>query len=211
MRSEIFCHRITFVIIVRLRRPVDALTLLIKECNRSVHRPNVLRHRCSCQFLDVMVFDAQFIHDLFHQFFRHYIRSEISLRNHTGHHNRLCKQSICFRNLAQYGYLSTAAGLSQDGHILRVTTKLRDVVTHPTKCLNQIRHPDIIRIRILRSEIRHIQISKRIQSMIDRNKDHIIELCQIKSIIAFLLNRRTCCISATMDPEHDRLLRCLIQ
>ena len=57
---------------------------------------------------------------------------------HTAHNEATVEQAVGCGNLHQVCHLHAAAGLAEDGHILRVAAEEGDVVMHPLQCRHHI-------------------------------------------------------------------------
>ena len=111
------------------------------------------------------------------------------LRYDSGHHDHLGKQAVRFRDLGKDRGLLSAAGLSVDRNIFRISSKSGYVFPDPAKGLHDIRDTCIRGIPVFLPESGKVQMSESIQPMVERYENHIVPAGQIESVIAFLLNR----------------------
>ena len=76
------------------------------------------------------------------------------------------EKTVCLRHLHERPDLCSTAGLTENGHIVRISAKATDVVTYPLKSRNDIQISCIGRGFILFSKGREIQIAQHIQPMV---------------------------------------------
>ena len=81
-------------------------------------------------------------------------------------YNSSMKQTVCLRHLHQGPDLRTTTGLSKQRYIIRVSTKLFNVVPDPLKRCDHIKIACICRICIFIPERRQIKITQYIQPVI---------------------------------------------
>ena len=114
------------------------------------------------------------------------------------------EQTVCLRHLHERPDLCPAAGLAENGHIVRISAKTADVVTHPLKSCNDIQISCIGRSLILFSKGGEVQITKHVQPVVQRHHDHISVFCHIGAFICDMFNGRTGRKTASVEPDHDR-------
>ena len=91
--------------------------------------------------------NAQFIQDCQAKFLCHCLI--VHVQDSAAHDYRLMEQTLGARHAHQGSNLSATAGLTENGHIIRITAKLADIVTNPLQCLDGIHHTHITRILVL--------------------------------------------------------------
>ena len=79
---------------------------------------------------------------------------------HAGHDNHLVEQALGLGDLPQHGDFPAAAGLAEDGHVVRVAAKAGDVVPHPAQGLHQVGHAHVYGVPILLPKGGQVQVAK---------------------------------------------------
>ena len=91
-------------------------------------------------------------------------------------HDALMEQAVRRRGLHQRPDLHTAAGLTENRNILRVSAECRDIVMYPLQCSYHICVSCIRRIFVFFAKRREIEITEDIQPMVHGNNNDITEL-----------------------------------
>src|SRR6266576_4685669 len=106
-------------------------------------------------------------------------------------------------------HLASAAGLAKDGHRVWITSKLRDVRTHPFQRLNDVQHADVAGVRKVRAEFAQIRKAQNIEAMIDGNDDHVAAPREISAVIIGRRSR-TGGEASPVTPEHYGAFRATV-
>ena len=192
------------VVAVGLGRPVDPLALALQGGAGLVHRPDKLGHRHFFQLLGVLFVDLKGLQNLQHQLLGGTGGVKIPGGDNAGHDDHLLEQVLGLGNLPQHGDLGAAAGLAEDGDVLRVAPKAGDVLLHPAQGLHQIGHAHIYAVPVFLPEIEHVQIAEGVQAVIDRHHQAVL-LGQVEAVVAHLLDGGTGGVPAPVNPEQHRL------
>ena len=174
--------------------------------------PHQLRIRQCLQRLHIGVGETQFRqhspHDLF----------TVSLTggHHGGiayaaHDQSLVEQAVRRRDLHQIRHLHAAAGLAENGHVLRIAAKEGDIVMNPLQRRYHIRVTSVTGVFIFLTEGGQIQVAQNVQPMIYRNHHRIPLHAHIAAIIGHLLNGGTGRVSTPVEPDNNGLFRFPIQ
>ena len=91
-------------------------------------------------------------------------------------HDALMEQAVRRRGRHQRPDLHTAAGLTENRNILRVSAECRDIVMYPLQCSYHICVSCIRRIFVFFAKRREIEITEDIQPMVHGNNNDITEL-----------------------------------
>ena len=203
--AETAMEGIAGIVLVGHGGPVDLLSLGFQSLCGLVHRPDKLGHRHLFQLLHIFFLNAQVLQNLQNQLFGGTGGDKV-IFHHAGHDNHLVEQALCLGDLSQHGHLHAAAGLAEDGHIVRVSAKAGDVVPHPAESLYQVGHAHVHRVLIFLPKIGKIQIAKGVQAVVHRDHHHVIQLGHIEAVVADLLDGRARGKAAAVNPEQHRLL-----
>ena len=105
------------------------------------------------------------------------------------------------------GYASSACRLTEDGHIIRIAAKCRNVVVYPLQRHHLVHQSQVLSIGVVGSvgQVRQVEEAEDAQSILDGNKnDFWIFLYEIVALI-LRFNRSTHFVSSTVNPYHDWL------
>ncbi len=125
-------------------------------------------------------------------------------RHRTGNGNSLLKESLCLGHMDQMIDLSTAAGFSVNGHIVRITAKGCNILFYPGKGQDQIQLSGISGIPEPVTEISQIKIPPEMQSVVKAHHHHI--LLPAKAVCAHTDGAGVGSISAAVDVKEHRPL-----
>ena len=135
------------------------------------------------------------------RFFWHEYRSHG--RSRTAFDDALVEQPLCIGCRHQCEYFCTAARLTENRDVCRITAELCDVVPHPAQRVNEVIDTDIVRIAVFLPIGGEVEMSEHIQTMINGNNDNVALTAEIGTVIGGNLSRRTCGEPAAMQPDHD--------
>ncbi len=114
------------------------------------------------------------------------------------------EQPVRRGNLHQVEDFSPAAGLAEDGYIIRVAAKTGDIVPHPFQGRHQVRVACVGGVLVLLPIGGQIQIAQDIQPVVQGDHHHVPEPGQVLPVISHLLNGGACREPAAMKPHHHR-------
>ncbi len=117
--------------------------------------------------------------------------------------NRAVEKPFGRGHCQQRLYLAPAAGLAKDGHRVWITSKLRDIRTHPFQRLNDVQHAGVARVRKVPAEFAQIRKAQNIETMIDGYDDHVAAPREISAVI-IRRRSRTGSKASPVTPEHYR-------
>ena len=123
---------------------------------------------------------------------------------HAALNDPFMEKTVCLRHLHERPDLCPAAGLTENGHIVRISAKAANIVMYPLKRRNDIQISCIGRGFILFSKGREIEITKHIQPVVQRHYDYISVFCHIGTFICDMFNRGTGRKTASVEPDHNR-------
>ena len=123
---------------------------------------------------------------------------------YTAHDNGFMEQAVRFRYLHQPRNLHSAAGLSEQRHILRIPAEFFYIVMNPPQSRHKVSQPCVTGIPVFFPVRREIQKTEDIQPVVYRHNNDISLYCHIGTVIGRLLNGGTRRITASVQPYHNR-------
>ena len=158
MLAEACVERISIEIITFFRTAADIAAVLCDGRRYFCVCCGKLRIRYSFQLCHIR--KAKLFHhcrnDLGSVFFS---CAERILFHNTAHYKTFLEQSVCRRNLHQVGDFHSAAGLAEDGYVLRIAAEQGDVVMYPMQSRYHVCVACIGGVFIFFSKRRQIHIS----------------------------------------------------
>ncbi len=182
------------------------LALLVQAFNGPVHRPDELGRG---HLFKALGFTLRYVQVL------EYLQHQLPALNgvlvpagthNPGHDDGLVEETVGLGYLAQHGNLGAAAGLAEDGDVLRVAAEVRYIVPHPAQGLHQVGHAHVHGVLVFLAEGGHIEIAEGVEPMVYGDHYHIVILCKVIAVVADLLYAGPRRVAAAVYPEHHGLL-----
>jgi len=154
------------------------------------------------QFVELIRFDPELGQHGFGGFIRGL--NGYTAQRRPAFNHRAVEQPLRGGHGQQRAYFGTAAGLAEDGDIVRIAAEPGNVIAHPFERLDDVQHPDIAGVGVLRAaDSRQVQIAEDVEPVIDRHDHDVVACGQIGAVI----NRKAARAggkAAAMQPEHHR-------
>ena len=112
------------------------------------------------------------------------------------------EQSTGQWTLTQRAHAAASGTLAEDGHVVRVTAKLLDILLNPFQRLNLVENAVVARyvVGTLCREQGVYQESEHAQTVVDRDQHHILGAPLLSVELRF--RTESLAISATMNPQR---------
>ena len=125
------------------------------------------------------------------------------------HVDPLGEQAVRRRGLEQSGDFGAAAGLSEDGHVLRVSAEASDVVMNPLQGGHQVVGACVAGVGVLLPERGQVAVAQDVEPVVHGDHHHLAQLAHVLALIGNLLDGGSCEEPAAVEPYHDRALLCV--
>ena len=124
--------------------------------------------------------------------------------------DRLVKEAVRGRRLQKGVHLSAAARLAEDRDVVRISAEAGDVVVDPFQGRDHVGGAEVAGVLILLSEGGEVEIADAVETVVDGDDDHVAEFRQLHAVVRVEFDRGARRVSAAVEPDHDRLLRAVI-
>ena len=153
----------------------------------------------------------QLLQQGFHQGLFARLRGGGTLAAHAAHEDALVEKALGRRGVQQGIHLAAAAGLAEDGHVLRVAAEGSDVLMDPAQGFHQVGLARVPAVSIPFAVFAQVEISQDVQPVVHRHHHHIPELGEFVAVVGHHLHGAAGGVPAAVEPDHDGLLGVFIQ
>ena len=204
-------HGIARVFRVGGGRPVHADALAAESCRSALPGGGEGLIGDALDLVDGLLCESQLLHHSPGNFFAVLRRIFFDEVGDTALDDGLVEEARGGGHLHKRVDLHAAAGLAEDGDVVRVAAETGDVVPHPPQG-----HDDVVHARgagegVLLSKFGEVEIAQDVQPVVDGDHHHVSPAAEILAVIADQFQGRAVAEAAAVDPEHDGLLRRLVQ
>ena len=130
---------------------------------------------------------------------------------HAAHNDALLEQAVGRRGLHERGDLPAAAGLAENGDVLRVAAELGNVVMHPLEGSHQVRVSGIAGVPVLLPIGGEVQVAQNVQAVVHGDHHHVPKAGKVFPVIGHVLNGGAVPEAAAVEPDHHRALGLRVQ
>ena len=125
---------------------------------------------------------------------------------HAAHDDAFVEEAVRLGDLHQVEHLGPAAGLAEDGHVVRVAAEARDVLVDPLQSGHQICVARVGGVLVLLPVGGQVQVAQDVQPVVQGDHHHVAELGEGVAVIGHLLDGRARREAAPVEPDHDGFL-----
>ena len=130
---------------------------------------------------------------------------------HAAHEDALVEKALGRRGVQHGVDLSAAAGLAEDGHIVRVAAESGDVLMDPAQGFHQVGLAQVAAVGILPAVFAQVEIAQDVQPVVHRHHHHVPELGELVAVVGHHLHGAAGGIAAAVEPDHNGLFGVFIQ
>ncbi len=117
--------------------------------------------------------------------------------------DRAVKKTLGGGHRHDRGRFAATARLAEDRDSIGIAAEVLDVVTDPPERRDEVLNADVRRLRpLLAAEVGEVQKAEDVQTMIDRDDDHVFLLREVRAVVEQVV-ARTGREPAAVHPDHD--------